>query len=277
MEFHPIANLFPLLEGMAFDALVADIQEHGLRTPIMRHEGKILDGRNRWRACQVAKVEPRVIEFRGQDPLGFVVSMNLVRRHLSESQRAMVAARVANMRSGTRTDLASIDARSISQDQAADTFAVSPASVDRAAKVQRTGVPELVAAVDNGEIKVSAAAAIADLPEEDQPPVIEQVKVGKKPKQAIEQQRLAREDRRLNELQEKAKASPVPKRSPWRLELADCLKGMRKEPAGCARLVFADPPYNEGIDYGDGGKADDMDECKYLDWCESWREKPNVC
>ncbi len=50
IPFHPIANLFPLIEGNAFDDLVADVGENGLRVLIVIHGGQILDGRNRYRA-----------------------------------------------------------------------------------------------------------------------------------------------------------------------------------------------------------------------------------
>lgn len=51
--------------------------------------------------CGIAGVPPRFEEYTGDDPLGFVISKNLQRRHLSELQRAMVASNLANMRQVT--------------------------------------------------------------------------------------------------------------------------------------------------------------------------------
>jgi hypothetical protein len=84
MKAHPYADVLPLLEGEAFDALVADIKANGLLEPITIHEGLILDGRNRYRACAAAGIEPRFPEFEGDDPLGFVLSLSVHRRHVSD-------------------------------------------------------------------------------------------------------------------------------------------------------------------------------------------------
>lgn len=92
---HPIADIFPLIQGKDFVDLKTDIKEKGLLEPIWIYQGKILDGRNRFRACQEAGVTIEFREYQGTDPLGFVISLNLKRRHLDESQRAMVAARIA--------------------------------------------------------------------------------------------------------------------------------------------------------------------------------------
>ena len=100
MKPHPYADLLPLLEGEAFDSFVADIKTNGLLEPITIHEGMILDGRNRWNACKAAGVEPQFLEFDGDDPLAFVLSLNVHRRHLSESQRGMIAARLETLKHG---------------------------------------------------------------------------------------------------------------------------------------------------------------------------------
>ena len=121
LEFHEIANLFPLMEGKEFDELCSDIAANGLLDTIWLHpDGSILDGRNRYRACLHVGVEPRLETWRGIDALEFVLSKNLHRRHLNESQRAMIAARLVTMSPGTRTDLGSIDPRLVSQTKMQD-------------------------------------------------------------------------------------------------------------------------------------------------------------
>lgn len=86
-ETHPAADVFPLLDGKDFDALVADIRTNGLLEPIRVVGDKILDGRNRLRACIVAKVEPRFIQYAG-DPWEYAWSANVERRHLEAGSRA---------------------------------------------------------------------------------------------------------------------------------------------------------------------------------------------
>jgi hypothetical protein len=167
-EFHPLGAIFPLLEGKDFDELVEDIRRHGLHEPIVLHEGKILDGRHRYRACAKADIAPRFETYTGADPLGYVVSLNLKRRHLDESQRAMVAATLANMRQGERTDLPSANLQKVDRASAAEMLGVSERSVASAAKVREHGAPELVQAVETGTVKVSVAADIATLSKEEQ-------------------------------------------------------------------------------------------------------------
>ena len=102
MEPHPLSKIFPNLEGEAYAHFLEDIRRHGVREPITLFEGKILDGRNRYRAAIDAGVECPSKEYVGDDPLGFVISLNLKRRHLNESQRAMVASKIADLEKGQR-------------------------------------------------------------------------------------------------------------------------------------------------------------------------------
>lgn len=165
MEFHPLAELFPLMPDNDRAALGADILANGLREEIWTHEEKIIDGRNRYLACKEVGVEPRYRQWNGEGSLlNFVVSLNLNRRHLDESQRAMVASKLANIDpSGRRLDPLQ-NCGVVSQGLAAQMLNVSTRLVSSARKVRNDGVPELAKKVEAGEISVSAAAPIAELP-----------------------------------------------------------------------------------------------------------------
>lgn len=92
VKAHPAADLFPLLDGPDLAGLVHDIRTHGQIEPIVVHQGKILDGRNRFRACEQLGIKPRIVSWKGKgDPILWVLSANLHRRHLSASQKAAIA------------------------------------------------------------------------------------------------------------------------------------------------------------------------------------------
>jgi hypothetical protein len=94
LPYHPVADIFEPLKGEEFDALVKDIKANGLNEPITVHEGQILDGRNRERACVVAGVKPHYRTYQGDDPAGFVVSANIHRRHLTGKQKRELIAKL---------------------------------------------------------------------------------------------------------------------------------------------------------------------------------------
>lgn len=224
LPFHALANIFPLVEGKEFDDLVEDIRKHGVREPVWLFEGAILDGRNRYRASDIAGVDCPMREYQGDDPAAFVVSLNLRRRHLSESQRAMVAAKLANMPRGSNQH-AQICAPS--QDEAAELLSVSRRTVQTAKHVQEQGAPELVTAVETGKVSVSAAADVATLPKAEQVDVV------------------ARGEK---EILEKAKAIRAEKAAVKREERLDRLAEISKgntELSTAVRypIVYADPPW----------------------------------
>lgn len=157
MDAHPAAGLFPMMSATEYSGLLEDIRQNGLREPIVvdSKTKTILDGRNRYRACRESATVPEFQWYDGDDPTGYVVSLNLHRRHLNESQRAMIAARLATLRNGQRPS--SIDEGAITQGKAAQLLNVSKPSVERARVVLSEGTPELIAAVDAGVVAVSAA------------------------------------------------------------------------------------------------------------------------
>src|SRR5260221_10785331 len=159
---HPLADVLSLIEGAEFDRLVADIREHGLKDAISLYQGKILDGRNRERACSAAGVTPRYVKFIGDDKAAaaFVLSKNLVRRHLGQSERAMVAGRMANLKWGQRADRVEGQI-CLSNAEAADRAHVSERSVKSARVVLERGVPELQDAVTQGRLAVHLAEKAA--------------------------------------------------------------------------------------------------------------------
>lgn len=153
---HEYANLFPMMDGESFAALVADIQENGLLEPIVLYDEKILDGRNRYRACNDLGIEPRYERVNGKtNPLKYVISKNLARRHLNETQRAVIAAKLANMGRGNFSKSANLQI-SVTQPAAAIMLNVSPRTVASVKTVEREA-PELLEKMERGEMTAHEA------------------------------------------------------------------------------------------------------------------------
>lgn len=156
---HPAANFFPMMAGDELAELVEDIRAKGLLEKIVLFEGKILDGRNRAKACAKAKVKPATRVYKGKDPVGYVISLNLKRRHLDESQRAMVASAIADAtHGGDRRSSGKVAFRT--QAQAAKLMNTSSRLLRQAKQVRKHAEPELVEAVTAGHVAVSLAEKI---------------------------------------------------------------------------------------------------------------------
>lgn len=182
LEYHPYAELFPLIEGEQFEKFAADIRDNGLRDKIVLLGGRILDGRNRYRACvhhQLPAADGDAAYFRDFDPatdgepLAWVLSKNLARRHLTEGQRAWAAERLATMRQGERTDLEpSATVPKVSQDQAAKMLQVSARLVRAAKVVREKGIADLADLVARGQLLITHAERAAKLDQESQARVV---------------------------------------------------------------------------------------------------------
>jgi ParB-like chromosome segregation protein Spo0J len=212
MSYHPVSKLFPLLEGTEYQNLRKDIEEHGQLVPIVTCQGQILDGRNRYRACRELQITPKCEEWNGTGSLvAFVLSLNFRRRHLTASQRSMIAARAKPLLAvealkrklaGRAPDLPR-NSEGGSTGEAAELVArqmrVSKDSVYGAQKVLRDGDPQLQDAVDADEVSLSAAADLTQLPLQEQAEAVAGGKPAMKAKvKQIRQQRKdkAKKDRR---------------------------------------------------------------------------------
>lgn len=210
LAFHAIADIFPLMDGQPFADLTADIQQHGLREPIWLYDGKILDGRNRYRACQAAGVEPVFADYQGDDPVGFVVSLNLHRRHLNESQRGMVGANIATLKQGEVGRNHEKSESSMELSEAARLFNVGVETIKRAKQVIKNGVPELQQQVSAGNIKVRPAADISKLPAKEQIAILK-TEDPKAIQQAAKELRAEKETQRRDQRMASLKAMAEPK------------------------------------------------------------------
>jgi hypothetical protein len=161
LDLHPLCTLVPRLVGVEFEALKADIAAHGQREPIVVHAGFILDGGNRYRACIEVGVEPALKEFTGDNPVSFVLSANLHRRHLAPGQQAAI---VASAQDWSRAhavggDRKSDQAATLPLDSVADRAAQSGASerTQRMADSVARQSPDLARQVAHGEISLPKA------------------------------------------------------------------------------------------------------------------------
>jgi 16S rRNA G966 N2-methylase RsmD len=252
---HPAADLFPMLDGDELQSLADDIAVNGLMEPLTLYDDPdlgvtLLDGRNRLAACRLAVVEPATKYYDGPDPVRFVVSENIHRRHLTTGQRAMLAldmeelyaeqAALAKVRAGQEfgrgssqkdplpemesaekleADLPQAIGRAPqARDRAATTTGTSGRAVAQAKRVAKQA-PDLAKKVKTGELALDAAEKQA------------------KRRQAQQQEQAAREIMLESELSADAEGGH------WRLLHGDFRQRLADLPDGCIDLIVTDPPY----------------------------------
>ncbi len=166
---HPAADLFPMMQGKQWEEFKEDIRQNGFQESVTLYKNQILDGRNRYKAAMELDMLDdlpisEIDDDHQFDPFQWVISRNLHRRHLTESQRASVAAKLVNATHGGDRKSQEIklpNGNLIGMEKAAEMLNVSPRTVARAKTVLEHGSPELIAAVDSGEVAVSRAATVA--------------------------------------------------------------------------------------------------------------------
>jgi N6-adenosine-specific RNA methylase IME4 len=187
METHEYANLLPMMQAAEYSALLEDMRAGGYdeTLPVVLLDGKILDGRNRYKAAKELGIRPSFTDYRGDDPLAFVIRHNLNRRHLNESQRAAIASRVANISNGSflgnqytpKVGSAHVPTPLVSQPQAAAMLNVSERLVREVKAVERQA-PDLMPMIESGELAARPAAQIAKMDRPEREAVVKKIQAG---------------------------------------------------------------------------------------------------
>ncbi len=255
-----------------FTEFVADIGERGVLLPIEIIPGNIIiDGRTRWLAAKRLKLErvPTVdAPVNGLHPVIYMLRAASKRRHLTDDQRACLAQEEMELLSsisrrqraqagGTAggkgrpkldslpTDvIGKLSPRNRSRESrtvVATNYGISHRKVQSAFRLKRDS-PNLYRQVKSGELRLAEAQREAE-----------------RSAKRIENERLVKLARRSR-----------PSEKSWRIITGDCIEEMQSLEPSIARIAFADPPYNIGIDYGRGSTADRLPDGQYLDWCQTW-------
>lgn len=271
---HAIASMFPEMGDDEYEALKADIKENGLREPLWLHEGRIIDGRHRFRACQELGLKPATRNWDGKGSLAsFVLSLNLHRRNLTSGQRSAVgvefkewfAKEAKDRQKAAGGDKVSEKARALPQiiAEAVNGKKNSGEARQQAAQVSGTNRQYVN---DSAKLKKNA------------PDLFKKVHEGKATVPQARNELRKRE--KLAALEQKAAEVEFTKDAPlWTLFHGDVIDGLTSVIAHQprARLIFADPPYNIGIDYGSGAKADQLPAAKYMLWAADWLDLCKEC
>jgi len=279
LTFHPACLLFPQMPDDDLRALAEDIRQNGQVNDIIKLGNQIFDGRNRYLACGIAGVKPRFKEWDGPgSPTEWVISQNLFRRHLTSSQKAVVAfgllplleaeakerQRLSNGRGkkGAKNQ-ATFSANGKASQVAARIANTNPAYVE-AVKTIHGQAPELVEEIRSGALTVPDATAIAKLPRKAQRAkavaILKNSGTKRKASRVARQVQLeARNGAALPNGKHNAAGGNV------EIWCGDCVKlmGENLQP-GSVSVVVTSPPYNIGVPYPD--YHDDRPEEEYLAW-----------
>ena len=155
MQSHPYAGIWPLMSDAQLDDLADDIAANGQILPIITVDGLILDGRNRWLACERRGIEPWLQVTETDDPDALAWSLNEHRRHASEGVRATAAARRETLKQGRPNKDANLH---LKREDIARQFGVSPRTIAHARTVLEHGDQALIDAVESDDVAVSLAA-----------------------------------------------------------------------------------------------------------------------
>jgi protein gp37/ParB-like chromosome segregation protein Spo0J len=161
-----------MIDEESFNSLVEDIKQNGLHDPLVRHDGKLLDGRTRLLACYICDQEIRVVdESPDADPWAVVNSTNIQRRQLTVGQKAVFGLRwVEHEKADAKKRQVRKPADSVvdmcpqqngkTRDAVGKRVGVSGRSIDRANMVSEYAA-EMMDEVANGDKTLQQAVKVA--------------------------------------------------------------------------------------------------------------------
>jgi site-specific DNA-methyltransferase (adenine-specific) len=277
---HPAADAWPMMDQDRYEDLALDIDINGQQDPITLCEGMILDGRNRYRACLELGIQPLIREYSG-DPWAFAWSLNGARRDLEATVRALIYRRCQEGSEKWRKRLAKIaeDGNRKKSDAAKKQHAnSSPRHGETLVTDHRDPAPKKDAHPAREARAADAKVSPATMARADQiakrPDLEKKVVAGEmKPAEALREIRSTKRRQELEEAAAKAKVNGHESDRPkWSIINGDVIEGLEsvRDEHGPARLIFTDPPYNIGVDYGDGEQADRLSDAAYMKWVRQW-------
>jgi site-specific DNA-methyltransferase (adenine-specific) len=280
LKNHPAADAFPMMDDARLAELRADIAANGQREQITLCDGMILDGRNRYRACVELGIEPETRDYSG-DPWAFAWSLNGARRDLEATVRALIFKRCEDGSTKWAKRLAKIaeEGNRKKSEAAKEQHAKSSPRRGETLVADHNGLrpksgKNVAREARAAEAKVSPTTMARADQIAKRPDLEKKVVSGEmKPAEAL---REIRSTKRRQDLEEAAARSAAERhesdRPKWSILNADVLDGLEsvRDEHGPARLIFTDPPYNIGIDYGDGEQADRLSDAAYMKWVRQW-------
>lgn len=176
LPVHDLALLFPPMTDEELSDLRADISANGIQQPIAVWRGSIIDGRHRYQICRELGIEPPIQEIDDDaDPVRFVLSANMHRRHLNESQRGLIW---ADLRSIAGEESTNPYFSSLTREEAGGVLGVGTGTLTLSTRVVRNGAAGVKEAVRQGTLRVWDAAQMVDRPHEVQEFAVRAVEAG---------------------------------------------------------------------------------------------------
>ena len=157
---HPACAKWPRPPAAEFEALVADIKANGLLNPVwLTAAGEILEGKVRYEACLRAGVAPRFEIYRGDDPIGFTISHNKLRRHMSAAQLAFIGEELSKLKAHRPNNSRGHESKP--QKEIARELGVTPQMITAARVLKAHGETRIIDLVKTGQVYIESAAAYA--------------------------------------------------------------------------------------------------------------------